>query len=269
MLALAARAGRLMQGGMEKPAAQFSPTQASRALNAPVPMSPAPVSIVIPTLNAGACLPACLGALAAGSLAGLVREAVVVDGGSADETATIADGFGARVISASPGRGGQLKTGAAAARGEWLLFLHADTVLEDGWPAEVSSFIESDASRIGVFTLAFDARGLAPRIVAAGAMARTRWLKSPYGDQGLLVSRSLYDAVGGFSDMPLFEDVDLMARLVRHGGRKALHVFRTKAVTSPERYERDGYAGRVIKNAWHLAQYRAGVAPEKLARSYR
>ena len=256
---LAADGGRLMQRPMDKHAAPISPA----------PVSPAPVSIVIPTLNAGARLPACLGALAAGSLAGLVREAVVVDGGSADDTVKIADGFGARVMTAPPGRGGQLKAGAAAARGAWLLFLHADTVLEEGWLAEVAAFVEADDGRAGVFTLAFDAKGVAPRIVAAGAMARTRWLKSPYGDQGLLISRRLYDAVGGYGDMPLFEDVDMISRLVRHGGRGVLHVFNAKAVTSPERYERDGYAGRVLKNIWHLAQYHAGVPPEKLARSYR
>ena len=241
-----------------------------KGMDAPPPLkASAPVSIVIPTLNAGERLRACLSALAAGSLAGLVAEAVVVDGGSEDDTTAIADSFGARVVTAPSGRGGQLEAGAAAARGAWLMFLHADTVLEEDWLGDVSAFVEADDMRAGVFTLAFDAKGLAPRIVAAGAMARTRWLKSPYGDQGLLISRRLYDAVGGFADMPLFEDVDMISRLVRHGGRGALHVFRTKAVTSPERYERDGYVGRVIKNAWHLAQYHAGVAPEKLARSYR
>ncbi len=235
----------------------------------PAPVRPAPASVVIPALNAAARLPAALEALAAGSLAGLLREAIVVDGGSRDETAAIADAFGARVLHAPPGRGGQLKTGAAAARGAWLLFLHADTVLEPGWLDEAAAFMRNGEDRAAVFTLAFDARGLAPRMVAAGAMARTRLLKSPYGDQGLLIPRRLYDAIGGFSDMPLFEDVDIIARLIRHGGRGALHVFKARAVTAADRYERDGYAARVLRNLWLRAQYHAGVSPQKLAKRYR
>ena len=256
-------------GGLSKAAMSFDAPSALPAMAVAARLRPAPVSVVIPALNAGARLPACLNALAAGGLAGLVREAIVVDGGSRDDTAAVADAFGARVLSAPPGRGGQLRAGANAARGRWLLFVHADTVLEPSWMDEASAFMERGEDGAAVFALAFDACGLAPRIVAAGAMARTRLLKSPYGDQGLLISRRLYDAVGGFADMPLFEDVDIVARIVRHGGRKALRVLKARAVTAAERYERDGYAARVIANLWLRARYHAGVSPEKLARRYR
>ena len=234
----------------------------------------APISVVIPTLDAAARLPVCLEALVAACVGGLVREVVVVDGGSRDATREIADGFGAKVLTAPPSRGGQLKAGAGAAGGDWLLFLHGDTALTGDWAREVQAFIEAEdaggeGARAGVFTLAFDAAGIAPRLVAAGAMARTRVLKSPYGDQGLLLSRRLYEAVGGFRDMPLFEDVDMVRRIVRRGGRGALHVFRAKAITSAARYERGGYARRVIKNAWLLMRYHAGASPEKLKESYR
>lgn len=228
----------------------------------------APVSIVIPTLNASARLPQCLDALVAASIDGVVREVIVVDGGSTDDTVKVASDFGARIITEAPSRGSQLKAGAAAARGDWLLFLHADTVLGEGWADHVSALIGKRSHDAGVFTLAFDAKGVAPRFVASGAMLRTRLIKSPYGDQGLLISRKAYEVIGGYKDIPLFEDVDIIKRLVRSRGRMAFCIFPVKAVTSAERYERDGYARRVIKNMILLIRYHLGAPPEKLAKDY-
>lgn len=225
------------------------------------------VSVVIPALNAAARLPACLEAVAAGG--DLVGEVIVVDGGSADETVAIAERNGARVLTAPPGRGGQLKAGAEAARGGWLLFLHADTVLAPGWAGEVRAFIDNHVYDAGVFTLAFDAKGFAPWLVAAGAMMRTKLMKSPYGDQGLLISRDAYEKAGGFHDLPLFEDVDIVKRFLRSNAKATFHVFSSKAMTSAERYEREGYVRRVVKNFILLMRYRFGASPEKLARDYR
>lgn len=226
------------------------------------------ISAVIPTLNTGPRLAVCLDALVAGSLEGLVKDVIVVDGGSSDETLNIADEFGARILPAPPGRGGQLKRGAKAARGAWLLFLHGDTVLEPGWRAAAQTFMKESTNKAAVFTLAFDAQGWAPRLIAAGAMARTRLIASPYGDQGLFVSRALYDEIGGYQEMPLFEDVDIIRRLIKAKGRRALQILNVKAVTSAERYERRGYIRQVASNAWRLARYQLGAAPEDLAREY-
>lgn len=225
------------------------------------------ISVVIPTLDAARTLPATLAALVPAALDGLVKEVVVADGGSQDETARIAEAAGARVLEAPRGRGAQLAQGAAAARGDWLLFLHADTVLEESWTEETRAFL-GETGRAGVFTLAFDAKGLAPRLVAAGAMARTRLLGSPYGDQGLLIARALYEGIGGFRPLPLFEDVDIVERLTKAKGRRALHVFRSRALTSAARYERDGYMRRVLKNALCLALYRFGASPARIAEIY-
>jgi rSAM/selenodomain-associated transferase 2 len=226
------------------------------------------VSVVIPTLNAGARLGACLDALVAPALGGLVREVIVVDGGSDDDTVAIADGFGATVIKTSPGRGGQLRAGAEAARGAWLLFLHGDTVLEEGWAEDVRMLIEKQIYEAGVFTLAFDADGLAPRLVALGAALRTRLSNLPYGDQGLLISKKLYEEAGGFADMPLMEDVEFIRRLLKREGEPAFVVFSSKAITSAARYERDGYMRRVFKNWWTLVRYLWGVSPDDLKRGY-
>jgi rSAM/selenodomain-associated transferase 2 len=226
----------------------------------------APLSVVVPALNAAAELPATLAALAPAAIGGLIREVIVVDGGSSDATREIAEEAGARVIETAPGRGGQLRGGASAARGQWLLFLHADTALEPGWEAEAQAFLREEPARAAVFTLAFDATGLAPRLVAAGAMIRTRMARAPYGDQGLLIPRALYDEVGGYRDMPLMEDVDIVDRLNRRGGFK---VLKSKATTSARRYQRDGFAARVARNALCITLFRAGVDPAKIAKIYR
>ena len=226
------------------------------------------ISVVIPTLNEEARLRDCLAALAPAAIDGLVKEVIVADGGSDDATLDIADSFGAAIIAASTGRGGQLKAGAEMARGDWLLFLHGDTVLETGWSDEVSVFVEKNVYDAGVFTLGFDAKGLAPKIVAAGAMLRTSFTKSPYGDQGLFISKKVYEEIGGYRDMPLFEDVEFVRRLMRKKGPLALHIFSTRAVTSARRYEEEGYIRRVIRNTILLTRFQLGASPEKLSKAY-
>ena len=228
----------------------------------------APISVVIPALNAAMRLPIALASLAPAALDGFISEVILSDGGSTDATRAIADAAGARIVDGPPGRGAQLRRGAAWARGQWLLFLHADTALSPAWTEDAQTVLANQETA-GVFTLAFDNDKVAAKLVAAGAMMRTRIFAAPFGDQGLLISRSLYAAVGGYRDLPLMEDVEFIRRLVRLKGRRALRVLSSKAVTSAERYERDGYAGRVARNAWTLARYAAGASPEKLSKEYR
>lgn len=226
------------------------------------------MSVIIPTLNAGETLQRTLLSLRPAALAGLVREVVIADGGSSDRTLDMAAEAGARLVQSARGRGVQLATGANAARGGWLLFLHADTTLDKGWVEEVSGIVDADEDHVAVFRLRFDEEGLAPSLVAAGAMIRTRLFLSPYGDQGLLLPRRLYEAIGGYRPMPLFEDVDIIDRLLKHGGRRSLFVMKSAAKTSADRYRRSGYAKRVVKNSLCLFLYRLGVPPSKIAAFY-
>ena len=225
----------------------------------------AAVSIVIPTLNAGESLPGCLASLMEGLEAGVIRELVIADGGSDDATLAIADAAGAVLVEAAASRGGQLRRGAEAAEGDWLLFLHADTWLAPGWSAAVRAHLREAPEKAGWFGLRFDAPGAAARIVAGWANLRARLLGLPFGDQGLLISRSLYDAVGGFVDIALMEDV-AMARAL---GRKRLRRLPAIARTSARRYAREGWLRRGARNLTLQIRFFAGDSPERLARRYR
>ncbi|SDF52548.1 transferase 2, rSAM/selenodomain-associated [Limimonas halophila] len=222
------------------------------------------LSVVIPTLNAAAGLPACLAALAEGE--DLVGEVLVADGGSSDGTPDLARRHGCRLVETRAGRGRQLAAGAEAAEGDWLLFLHADTRLGEGWADAVRAFVADPANRdrAGVFRLAYDRDTPGARRVARWANRRTRWLGLPYGDQGLLIRRATHDALGGFPDVPLMEDV----MLVRQLGRARVRVLDADAVTSGARYERDGWWARPLRNLSILTLHLLGVSPDRLKRLY-
>jgi rSAM/selenodomain-associated transferase 2 len=227
------------------------------------------ISVVIPTLNAESALTATLSALVPGCAQGLIREVIIVDGGSSDATAEIAEAAGAHFIRAQKGRGMQLAAGAQEARFDWLLFLHGDTVLQTGWEAEVSALIErvetgARPATAAAFSFALDDLGARPRMLETMVALRCSLLRSPYGDQGLLIPKELYHSIGGYHPLPLMEDVDLVRRL----GRKQLVMMRSRAVTSAVRYKREGYFMRVVRNTLCLLLYYLRVPPAKIVRLY-
>ncbi len=200
---------------------------------------------------------------------GIVREVIVVDGGSSDRTADIAEAAGARLVKADIGRGTQLRTGAGAARGDWLLFLHADTVLQTGWDREAAALMArvDNGQRpptAAAFRFILDDLGIRPRLIETGVALRCRILRMPYGDQALLIPRRLYNQVGGYRAMPLMEDVDINRRL----GRSRMVMLRSGAVTSAVRFKRDGYVHRVLRNWMCLAMFYCRVPIERIARLY-
>ncbi len=228
------------------------------------------ITVVIPTLNAETGLAAALTALVPATVEGLIREVIIVDGGSTDRTLEIADQAGAKLIRSAPGRGRQLARGAEEARMPWVLFLHADTVLEPGWEREAAAFIErveigQRPLAAAAFRFALDDLGFKPRLIEWGVTLRCTLMRLPYGDQGLLMPLRLYLTCGGFRALPLMEDVDLVRRL----GRDRTIILRARAVTSAIRYRREGYARRALRNMACLSLFYLRVPTGVIARLYR
>lgn len=213
------------------------------------------LSVVIPALNAADSLPATLAAV------GPVADLLVVDGGSTDATAAVAAAAGAQTIHAPRGRGPQLAAGVAAAQGPWLLLLHADTCLAPGWRTAARA---ATPDRAWHFRFALDDRVPAARRLERAVAWRCRVLGLPYGDQGLLIHRDLLARVGGIRPLPLMEDVDLVCRL----GRARLGALDAAAVTSADRWRREGYLRRSGRNLFCLGLWFAGVPPHRIQRLY-
>ncbi len=217
------------------------------------------IAAVIPTLNARSTLTATIATIRDG-----VRQIVVSDGGSSDGTQGLARELGADLVEGPPGRGGQLRRGAEHANAQWLLFLHADTRLESGWAAKAEAALLTHAGRAGYFRFALDDANPRARTLERMVAWRARALGLPFGDQGLLISRTRYDTLGGYRDMPLMEDVDLVRRI----GRRNLVAIEAEAVTSAAKFQRDGYTMRSARNLLCLGLYFAGAGPATIKRIY-
>ncbi len=219
------------------------------------------LSIIIPTLNAAHELAITLQACAVEH-----TEVIVSDGGSTDLTCEIARRWGATVTTGEAGRGTQMSTGAAMASKDWLLFLHADSIPGQGWRASVDEYARNpdNLGRAAVFHLKLDDPARQARRIEWWVEMRTRLLGLPYGDQGLLISRKHYDKLGGFSDIPLMEDVDIIRRIKRAN----LRCLPSHITTSAARYKKDGYWKRPLRNLSLLTLYFLKVPPRFLVRLY-
>jgi rSAM/selenodomain-associated transferase 2 len=231
----------------------------SRGLRLSKAAVPGSLSVIIPTLNASGRLQACLSAIEDP----LVREVLVADAGSTDGTPDLARSAGARVLGPlPPSRGGQLQAGCAAAAAPWLLTLHADTRLQPGWAEAARRHMARHGERAAAFRFALDDPRPIARVWEVGVRLRSR-AGCPYGDQGLLIPRALYESVGGYADIPLMEDVDLIRRL-----RRRPVMLPARALTSAARYRRDGYLRRSLRNWRLVTRWRLGADPSELARAY-
>jgi rSAM/selenodomain-associated transferase 2 len=222
-------------------------------------MARATVSVVIPALDEEAQIEA-----AVRSVRDQACEVIVVDGGSRDRTGERARDAGARVISATGGRGPQQDAGARRATSDVVLFLHADTRLEAGWADEIRALPSRFAG--GAFRFAVASPRLAFRVIEKGVRLRCALFHLPYGDQALFARRPAYEACGGFPPLPLMEDVAFVRRLRGVGPLARLH---TRAFTSPRRWERTGLVRTTAANLRLLALYAAGRSPARLAAEYR
>lgn len=219
---------------------------------------PTSLAVVVPTLDEAERLPRLLSDLEA-----LDAAVIVADGGSTDRTAEIAATHGACVVEAHRGRGNQLRAGARACDAEWLFFLHADTRLSKAAAVALTDFVRSaEEEEFAHFRFALAGDAAFYRFIELGQRLRERWVGLAYGDQGLVVSRALFERVGGYPEWPILEDVGMLALLEGVGRRRVLP---EALVTSPRRYETRGRWRGWLENAAIISLYRAGVSPGKLA----
>ena len=193
-------------------------------------------------------------------------ELIVVDGDP--EGGTIRKISSDRVIKlvSPPGRSRQMNAGAAAASGDILIFLHADTCLPEGALAEIGSVLAAGASAAGAFRLSFDSDRFIYRFMSYFVTLRSRWNHLPYGDQAIFIRRDFFEKIGGYKDIPIMEDVDIVRRIRRAGGD--LKILDSAVRTSCRRMEAEGITHRVLQNWMMTILYNLGVSPHKLARFY-
>jgi rSAM/selenodomain-associated transferase 2 len=218
------------------------------------------IAVIIPTLDEEKALHESLP-----PLVGSADELIVVDGGSSDQTVAVAEHYGARVVVGPRGRGTQLNAGVEATTAEILLFLHADTYLPDGTAIDnVRATIQGGYDG-GGFEIRFDSDRLVYRFGSAMVTLRTRLTKTPLGDQAQFATRKAFEAIGGFSDWPILEDLDFIQRLRRHG---KLAILKPILRTSARRFERYGPVKTLANNWLIFTLFTIGVSPEALQRFY-
>jgi len=221
----------------------------------------APISIVIPTLNSQNTVRKTLASLFEGIEAGIVRELIVVDGGSTDETREIVEECGGKFISSAASRGYQLKKGVNLAKGDFIFALHSDSVLEPGWSEIVKKYFNKDA---GYYCkLSFDIIHPLASMTSTWANARSLIFNLPYGDQGLLIPRKLLMENGSYSPIPIMEDVELALRL-----KGKLFCMPVVITTSSRKYRKNGWLRQGSKNIVRLLRFLLGADPNNLSDDY-
>lgn len=220
------------------------------------------ISIIIPTYNE----------------AGNIREAIactqpstnveliVVDGGSQDDTVTIAESLNVKVIASAPGRATQMNTGAMAASGDILLFLHADTRLPPGFDGMIRTAVQQPQMVAGAFALQINATLWTLRWVEKGVNWRSRFCQMPYGDQAIFLTAELFDKVGNFPDLPIMEDFELIRRLKSIG---KIIIIPVPVITSARRWLQKGVFYTTILNQIVITAYLLGISPKRIRRWYR
>lgn len=240
---------------------------ASIPIAIPLPRSIS-VSIIIPVLNEAATIQAGLSNLQLRQTTETADtiEVIVVDGGSQDETVTLATALGAKVIISASGRANQMNAGAKLATGEILLFLHIDTCLPDEFVPLLQQTLAQPETIAGAFELRIAGEKPALRLVEWGVKWRSRLFQLPYGDQAIFLKATTFHQLGGFPELPIMEDFEFVRRL-RAKGRIA--IAPANVITSGRRWENLGVLKTTLINQLAIAAYFVGISPERIARWYR
>ncbi len=219
------------------------------------------ITVIIPALNEEPNL----GYVVESALRGQGVEVIVVDGGSQDRTYALARALGVKALMSFAGRARQMNLGAALARGEYLLFLHADTLLPSGWDGQLRDMLNQPGVVAGAFQFGLDAGGPAYRLLERLVAWRSRWLQLPYGDQAICLRASMFENLGGYAEIPIMEDFELVRRLA-HRGRLALAPAAVR--TSARRWRVRGLWRTTLINQAIVLGYGLGVPPARLHRWY-
>ncbi len=221
------------------------------------------ISIIIPTLNEASNLPLLLSDL---SIINEDGEILIIDCGSEDRTIDIAKVYGGKVYeSKERNRGLQLNIGAKNSRGEWLMFLHADTRLTHDWYTKIKSVLSGDKNFIYNFKFKINNKKMIYRVLEILVNFRSKYFKQPYGDQGLIIHRSIYLKNNGFKKIPLMEDVDFFRRLKN---KKDLKQLNLPIYISSRKWERTNILLQAIKN-WHFRRrWAKGEATKSIYSDY-
>lgn len=222
-------------------------------------------SIVIPVLNEGDRINALIEHLHNQGFESSY-EIIVVDGDPQGGTVKAIQSEDVVTITTEKGRGRQMNAGAAMSSGDILIFLHADTILPDGALNKISRALDKQDYVGGAFDLKIDSDRLFLKYISVRASLRSRWNRIPYGDQAIFMRKQYFDRIGGFKDIPLMEDVDLMRR-IKKDGRK-IHILPDKVTTSARRWQRDGALYTTVRNHILVVLFRLGVSPDRLAKYY-
>lgn len=221
------------------------------------------LSVVIPTRDTGETFSVLLDQLSQADI-----QLIISDGFSSDNTLPLAAVANANLAIGSPGRGGQLRRGASLARHEWLLFIHADCTLAENWRDLIEKHIARYPQQAGFFSLKYNSSKFGARwtelMVAWRSWSFIWGWALPYGDQGLLISRELYNEIGGYPDWPLFEDVKIVEKI----GLSRIRPLGGKITTCAAKHERDGFLRRGWRNFKLLRRYKRGDTIENLQRDY-
>lgn len=222
-------------------------------------------SIVIPVLNEGDRINALIEHLHNQGFESSY-EIIVVDGDPQGGTVKAIQSEDVVTITTEKGRGRQMNAGAAMSSGDILIFLHVDTILPDGALNKISRALDKQDYVGGAFDLKIDSDRLFLKYISVRASLRSRWNRIPYGDQAIFMRKQYFDRIGGFKDIPLMEDVDLMRR-IKKDGRK-IHILPDKVTTSARRWQRDGALYTTVRNHILVVLFRLGVSPDRLAKYY-
>ncbi|MBW4468595.1 MAG: TIGR04283 family arsenosugar biosynthesis glycosyltransferase [Pegethrix bostrychoides GSE-TBD4-15B] len=237
--------------------------QANRLSQAPSASKPA-ISVIIPVLNEANGIERVIQALQTQTLQTSL-EVIVVDGGSCDETVALASALGVQVILAEQGRAAQMNAGAKVAAAEILLFLHADSILPPQFVASVQQVLAQPNTIAGAFELRIAAPEPSLRWIERGVNWRSRWLQLPYGDQAIFLKAKTFRQLGGFAQLPIMEDFELVRRLQKLG---KIAIAPCAVTTSARRWQKLGMVKTTAINQLVILAYFLGVPPAHLARWY-